>query len=440
MTILRVFINNEDLTSCDWQMLSGLENTGNGSDNLSRIMQMEFEHIELYISPHLATIFKVNLPDISDRKISDELLLGLVEDNLAEEIEDCKPILMRLNEGFSYIAILNRSFHHLLLSNLAEHIKQVKFIQPSSYLTDYVDDCWTVSLIGEHKFVRTSRYEYFLLDDAEPISLVLENMLDSYIGESLLVYSDDNDFVDYVSAKYEFVAKPVSELNYGVMTWNFYNEKSKRFNVKLNSDSKSSLISVGKLLSLFLVVCAVAWLTNLAYLRYEKSTLESIVLNDLKGVITADQFNPNVLSQVDDKLNSVAHDKGVYGNGDYVYLFAVFLKVMPDISKDMIVGNKFTGNQLQVFLNSQYNSAQFYRDSIILKNKRILATITDYKSYQESINSSSSSQSNNGGGVLDSMDNSSSSTATAQMVDPAWVITLQTISRMEDLNDKQASR
>ncbi len=437
MTILRIFINNEDFTSCDWQMFSGIENTGEGVDDLSQIIQMEFEHIELYLSPHLATVFKVTLPEISDRKISDELLLGLVEERLAEEIEDCKPILMRLSDGFSYIAILNRNFYSLLLENLAEYVKHVKFIQPYSYLTDYHSGSWTISVSGKYKFVRTSRYEYFILDDQEPVSSLLESMLESYTGKEIYVYSDDNNLIDYINNNYDCVARKVTDLHYGVLTWNFYNEKSKRFNIKLDKNAKRSLVSLSKSLALLLFILFIAWIFNLVYLSYEKYKLEKSVITNTKGIVSMDKFNPNLLSQIDEKLNTTAHDKGVYGNGDYVYLFATFLKVMPDISKDMVVGNQFKGQQLQIFLNSQYSSTQFYRDSIILKNKRILATITDYKTYQDNL--ANANQSNNSSsGVLD--DAGSSTSATAQMIDPAWVITLQTISRMEDLNEQQVSK
>mgnify|MGYP006340924407 FL=1 len=188
MTILRVFIHNEDLMACNWQLYDALEQTGAGSDSLAAIMKIPFDAVEVYLSPHLATIFKAELGAVSDRRISDELLLGVIEDNLAEEIDECKPILMRLTDGASYIAVLTRNFYQRLLESLSEHVKQVKFIQPFSYASHYQNNLWTVFLIGEHKYVRTSQFEYFLLDDAAPLPLLLESMLENYTEDSLILY------------------------------------------------------------------------------------------------------------------------------------------------------------------------------------------------------------------------------------------------------------
>ena len=433
MTILRVFIHNEDLMACNWQLHDTLEQTGSGSDSLAAIMKIPFDAVEVYLSPHLATIFKAELGAVSDRRISDELLLGVIEDSLAEEIDECKPILMRLTDGESYIAVLTRNFYQRLLESLSEHVKQVKFIQPFSYASHYQDKLWTVFLIGEHKYVRTSQFEYFLLDDAAPLPLLLESMLESYTEDSLILYCEDSTVQEYLEQKYSVKCQLYTEFNYGTLLWNFYNEKSKRFNLKLTPEAKVALLKLSKSAGVLLVIYLIYWLLNLGVLVYEKHKLEKQVIQDLNGVVKIEQFTPNLLATIDDKLNTMSHDKGVYSQNDYVFLFATFLKTMPDVNKNMLAGSKYSGQHLQVFLNSQYDPAQFNNDKVILLNKRILATITDYKSYLAS--QDSATKNNNGGGVLDNMDANGSTSA--QMPDPAWVISLQIISSMDELNDSQ---
>lgn len=433
MTILRVFIHNEDLMACNWQLYDALEQTGAGSDSLAAIMKIPFDAVEVYLSPHLATIFKAELGAVSDRRISDELLLGVIEDNLAEEIDECKPILMRLTDGESYIAVLTRGFYLRLLESLSEHVKQVKFIQPFSYASHYQDKLWTVFLIGEHKYVRTSQFEYFLLDDAAPLPLLLESMLENYTEDSLILYCEDSAVQEYLEQKYSVKCQLYTEFNYGSLLWNFYNEKSKRFNLKLTPEAKTALLKLSKSAGVLLVIYLIYWLLNLGVLVYEKNKLEKQVIQDLNGVVKVEQFTPNLLATVDDKLNTMSHDKGVYSQNDYIFLFATFLKTMPDVNKNMLAGSKYSAQHLQVFLNSQYDPAQFNNDKVILLNKRILATITDYKSYLAS--QDGASKNNNGGGVLDNMDANGSTSA--QMPDPAWVISLQIISSMDELNDSQ---
>ena len=433
MTILRVFIHNEDLTDCNWQLHDGFEQSGSGSDSLQAIMKIPFDSVEVYLSPHLATIFKADIGAVSDRKISDDLLLGVIEESLAEEMDECKPILMRLTDGDAYIAVLNRVFYQLLLSCLSENVKQVKFIQPFSYASHYQDKLWTVFLIGEYQYVRTSQFEYFLLDDAAPVPLLLESMLENYTEDSIFLYCEDESIQEYLEKKFSIKCLVQREFNYGSLLWNFYNEKSKRFNLKLTSVTQVGMLKFAKTAGVLVGIYVIYWLLNLGVLIYQKNKLQQQVIQDISGIVKVDQFTPGLLATIDEKFDTMSHDKGVYSQSDYISLFATFLKTMPDVNKNVLVGSKYSGQHLDIFLNSQYDPSQFNNDKVILLNKRILATISDYKSYQSS--EDSSGKNNNGGGVLNNLDATNSSSA--QMPDPAWVISLQIISNMDELNDKQ---
>jgi|LauGreDrversion4_2_1035121.scaffolds.fasta_scaffold103456_2 hypothetical protein len=436
MTNLRLFIHNDDLLSASWQTVEQNDIQDSGEGKVADILQFEFENVEIYLAPTLATIIKVELGAISDRKINDDFLLSLVEDSLAEEIEQCKPILLRLNDGIAYVAIVNRLFHTNLLEFLSEQIKKVRFIQPFPYSIPLEhDDLWAVYLIGNNKFVRTSQYEYYLLDDQKPIPAVLEQMLSNYEETSITLYTDDETVAEEINAKYKLNCKLQHDIQYGVSNWNFYNEKSKRFNIKLQSETLSSVLKLGRYLGGFAIIFLIYWLLNLGFMLIERSRWQSQLSDDLKGIITSASFSPQLLAQVDDKLTALAHTKGAYAASDMVSLFDTFLRTMPDVNSSMIAGIQYSGSQLTIFLNSQFDPSSFPNDQIILATKRISADIYDYKTYQASQNTSSS-QTNNGGGTL--ADSSGSSTTNAAvMQDAAWVINLQIISRMDNLDERK---
>jgi len=436
MTNLRLFIHNDDLLSASWQTVEQNDIQDSGEGKVADILQFEFENVEIYLAPTLATIIKVELGAISDRKINDDFLLSLVEDSLAEEIEQCKPILLRLNDGIAYVAIVNRLFHTNLLEFLSEQIKKVHFIQPFPYSIPLEhDDLWAVYLIGNNKFVRTSQYEYYLLDDQKPIPAVLEQMLSNYEETSITLYTDDETVAEEINAKYKLNCKLQHDIQYGVSNWNFYNEKSKRFNIKLQSETLSSVLKLGRYLGGFAIIFLIYWLLNLGFMLIERSRWQSQLSDDLKGIITSASFSPQLLAQVDDKLTALAHTKGAYAASDMVSLFDTFLRTMPDVNSSMIAGIQYSGSQLTIFLNSQFDPSSFPNDQIILATKRISADIYDYKTYQASQNTSSS-QTNNGGGTL--ADSSGSSTTNAAvMQDAAWVINLQIISRMDNLDERK---
>lgn len=428
MIVLRIFIKNEDLIDNYWQLVDANKVVDFGNSMLGSTLELSYEQVEIYLAPALSTIFKIDLGSISDRKINDELLLGFAEDYLAEDVEICKPILMRLTEGEAYIAVLNRAFYVALLKHLSEHIKQVKFIQPFPFVTNFEEGVWTIYLVGEDKFVRTSQYEFFLLDDNTLLPLVLDEMLKNYNNNKVIVYADNKLIIDELESKYNLECVIPEEMNYGVVNWNFYNEKSKRFNLKLSLDAKIKLLRLGKIAGAFVTVYFVYWLLSLGSLLIVRSKIENQVVSNLKGIMVVDKFSLDILNQADGKMRDIEHNKAVYFNGDFMPLFEIFLTSMPSIKHSMITGIQYSGNQLQVFLNPQFDSANFLNDKSILVLKRIDASLIDYKDYQAS-QASNAAKNNNSGGILDNGGNNGNS---QEMTNAAWVITLQTISRMGD--------
>ena len=439
MTILRIFIDNEDLTNVQWQIPEGPEELQTGNGSIAQALELIFEHIEIYLAPTLATILPVELGAISDRKINEDFLLSLTEEYLAEDIENCKPILLRLSEGSSFVAILEREFYQNLLNSLAEHVKQVKFIQPFPYLLTYNDPVWTVYLNGNNKFIRTSAYEYFLLDDNHPLPDLLGQMLENYQPDKINVYCDNPETIQLINEKYHLECIVNEEFHYGVTHWNFYNEKSRRFNFKIKPESLLQLKRLGKTTGICLGIFLVYWFLNLGYLLYKQSSLRSQIGNDLKGIVsvTNSKYTANLLPQVDDKLTDLEHQKGLYAPSDMVSLLDVFLRTVPNVGTSSIIGVQYNGNELDIFLNDQFDTAQFSNYQTILATRRIGASISDYKTYKAAQTSSSSSS--GGGGIAD--DNSatnSQNSAQASLQDAAWVVSLQIISRMDAGNVQQA--
>ncbi len=434
MTILRTFIHSENLQTVTWQRIETMEVVDSGESSLSDALMLDFDQIELYLAPSLVTIIKVELGSVNDRKINDDLLLSLVEDQLAEEIDLCKPILLRFNDGVAYIAILSRAFHVELLSSLREIVKQVKFIQPFPFATVQEKDFWTIYLVGENKFVRTSQYEYFLLDDQKPLPVLLENMLANYDKEHVLLYCDDSTSAELLQSKYKTEVKVTSEYLYGVPLWNLYNEKSKRFDVKLNPVTITSLLKLGSVVSIFLAIFLTYWLINLGFLSYDRYRLQDQVSSDLSGIVAADKYSNTLLSQVDERLVVMQHDKGIYAKSDALYLLDIFLKSSPT-NGSMIQGVQYSGKVLSIFLNSQFDNKGFGNDRAVLQAQRFRADLTDFKTYQNA--QQQANKQNNGGGLLNSASagGSDSSRATPTISDAAWVVTLQLISRMDSLND-----
>lgn len=436
MTILRIFIHNEDLSFVDWHTFDNQEQSDTLRSGLHEALGVPFDSVEIYLAPSLATIIKINLGTISDRKVNEDYLLNTVEEQLAEDIEHCKPILLRLSDGEAFVAIVGREFHSELLTRLADYVKKVKFIQPFPYALTFEEGAWTVYLNGENKFVRTSRYEYFLLDDGEPIPELLLEMLTDYDGNSLNIYCDNDENVEALSARFKIDCKRQHELHYGITNWNLYNEKSKRFNFKFNPAALTQFKRLGKAVLICGAIFVVYWLLNLGYLLYKQGSLRGQISKDLQGIVAnsgADEkYKSNILPQVDDKLTELEHQKGLYAPGDMVSLLDVFLKTMPSVNNSMILGMQYSGNVLNIFLSSQFDPAKFSNDQAIFATKRIAATLSDYKTYQAS--QQPDNKNNSGGGLADNDSSNSTTNSGAALQDAAWVISLQIISRLDGLD------
>ncbi|MDD3267610.1 MAG: hypothetical protein PHC75_10580, partial [Burkholderiales bacterium] len=339
MITLRIFISNEDCLNNKWQLFNSGEVSGEGhSSSFSEMLSFEHESIEIYLSPHLANVFKVDIQHISDRKINDELLLGLVENSIVDEIDDCKPILLKLSDGDSYVAVLGLDFHKVLIEHLSEHIKKVKFIQPMPYVTEHQEDIWTVYLDDEFKFIRTSLYEYYVLDDSNDIPILLAELLESYEQKEILLYCSNENIINNIESTYDIKCNLQSELNYGAFIWNFYNEKTKKFSLKLNEGNKQQILKIGKYLSFIAVVYFVIWFVQLFYLIGSKYSLEKEINNNVSGIIKTSDKQSNYLSMLSNEVDGLSHAKGMYNQNDFVSLFSIFLHNVSGVGQNSIVG------------------------------------------------------------------------------------------------------
>lgn len=434
MITLRVMVNNHDLTLVDWQLVDDFEIVDSGTDVFANVLQMKYSSIEVYLASILCAIFKIDLGNVSDRRINDDLLLNMIEDNLAGDIEDSKPILLRLSDGEAYVAVVDRVIYQGLLAGLSEYVKLVKFIQPVPYLTKYEDNLWTVHLVGEDKFIRTSRYEYYLLDDQLPLPELLESMLRDYTQNKLILYAEDLTVKEVLENKYGIKCELNSDLEYGELTWNFYNEKSKRFNFKPNLLAFSAMKQSVKWITSALVVYTIIWLISLTNTIYHRSALEKDIALNLKSIVKDSSYRANLLADVDGELEALSNAKGLYAPSDMMALLNVFLKIMPDVGNNMMQGIEYQNRQLNIFLNDSFDAKQFDSVKSILKTKRINAQLIDYRSYQQTNNNSK--QDNSRGGILSS---SGMDTSQATVQNAKWVVSMQIISRIGDLGEKNTN-
>ena len=187
MRILQLFINNNLEEPINWN-LSEDNKTESGTSTWSEISMFNDIQVEVYLNANCCSILKTDVTGISTKRLTEELILGILEESIVDDIEEIKPIILRTETDIAYIAIFNKVFYENLISKLDELGKPIRFVQSFAFSTKFNVDCWTVFLNKEQSFIRTSKYEYFLLDNATPIPEILIDMAKTEKPKSILIY------------------------------------------------------------------------------------------------------------------------------------------------------------------------------------------------------------------------------------------------------------
>lgn len=393
MKILRIFINRELDLPANWKLIDGDNEVEQGQSLLQELIAFEEVSLEVYLDSSCCSIFKITIAGISNRKLTDELVLGMIEDKLVDDIEYLKPVLMRIEDDMAYVAVFNNQFYTELVDVLHEMGKPVIFVQSFVYVTKYEEDAWTLYVDENQAFLRTGKFQYFLLDDDRPIPLLLENMLAANAEvKHLLVYGLDTDSVKHLEQKYKINCQIHSELGFGVSHWNFYNRKSSQFAIKLDPVAKAQLKRFLQIGSYFLGFLAIIWLLNVVTYAIDSYKINKDIQRQLNTIKPNGGVQLNDIAKVNREIRDAKHARGLYSNSDAFPLFNLFLNVVPEVEGNQILQIDYDGSQLKVFLGEQFNSGQFTSYSNIFRSSGVSATLISYKDFAKNQQKTTSDQ------------------------------------------------
>jgi hypothetical protein len=426
MKILRLFVDHDIDHAINWQLLDQKEIIEEGSSTFHEMQQFADIQLEVYLNASCCSIFRIDLTGISAKRLTDELILGMLEDSLVDDIEELKPVLMQVEDDLAYVAIFDRHFYEQLILSLISLDRPIKLVQSFVYSTAFNDEAnsWTLYLSEEQSFVRTSRFEYYLLDDARPLPYLLENMLETTTKkpDEIIVYSDGEHDLSNLKTKFGIdYATTTIPLEFGTPVWNVYNQKSSSFKIKIDKLTQTNLLRLANTLKYFVGAIIILWGINIISIYIDKYKLESTLKTDLAKMGNIDNISPSTLDKLNDKLTKMIHERGLRAEEDFIPIFKRFLKVVSTVGTDDITQieyNSETGT-LTVFLRN-FDAKQFDSYKDILYTQRIDANLSDYKNYQKA-NKSTQSQS------LSPDDNPSEGNFKEQPIsnDTQWVITLK---------------
>ncbi len=422
MKTLRLFISYDLDDLINWSLVEDNEKELSGSSSFEELAQTPCDSLEVYLDANCCSIFKTTITGISDKKLTEELVLGLLEENLVDDIELVIPIIMRIDEEFAYIAVFNREYYSSLIEKIENLNKTITFIQSFVYSTVFNENSWTVYLSDEQNFVRTSKYEYFLLDDKKPIPELLEDMLKSQKPEAIYIYPDKNFNKKSLEKTYNITCNLVTDLpKFGHMIWNFYNRKSSKFKIKFQKPTVSSLQQLFKTFKYFLIFIIIFWLLDASIFVIHNLQLNSQIKAKLKNIVPPKTSPFENLSDIihvaNNKLLLLKHQRGIYDQIDAVPLFQSFLQVVSNINPNDITQINYTYGKLEIFLLQRFDTNQFDSYKNIFATQKISADIISYREYTKNNKPDNSSDS----GLLASLPNQ-----TMISDDTAWVITLKT--------------
>lgn len=423
MRILRLFVTTILEAPINWNLLEDDTSIESGTSTWDEISAIENVNLEIYLDVQCCSILHTNVAGIPTKRISDELILGMLEDFLVDDIDEVKPIILRIEDDTAYVAIFNKLFYTNLLTNITDIGKPVRFLQSFAYSTALDDGEWALFLSNEQQFLRTSKYEYFLVDNNAPLPLIVDEMLSQNKPTSIRLYSDNEALSALITEKYKIPCNRATSLEFGVPIWNFYNQKSTQFKIKLDAITKKNLLDLLKVFKTFSIVIVMFWFIDIIMVSCSIHNSESTLANSFAKTYPVKSFTPQTFKDISVKLDDIKHAKGLYSEKDAIPLFRSFLNVVPSVGTDSIIQINYQKNILEIFLNSNFNPSQFTSYQNILYTQKIEATIEDYKAYSSKEKKSQSNSSN--------PDPDSSS----QQIDAAWVVTLKPLLLL-DLKSK----
>ncbi|MDQ5920944.1 MAG: hypothetical protein QG673_1000 [Pseudomonadota bacterium] len=423
MKILRLFISNDLENPVNWVKIDDGGDVETGSSNFTDLALFDEIPLEIYLSTSCCSIFKADVTGISAKRMTEELVLGLIEDSLVDEIDDVSAITLLVEDNVAYVAVFNRVFYEALMHQIHDLNKPIRFIQSFAFTTLYEDGAWTVFLSEGQRFVRISKYEYYSLDDNKPLPDLLEEMLQSEQPQSLLLYADKEyePGIARINKRFGIECANVSgQYVYGVPVWNFHIQKSTSFNIKLDNVSKRSISRLLKKLKYLTIFLISFWVLDILMLTIDGYRLKGQIKDNLKGVVEVSEINHTLIQTASDKIKTLRHQRGIYDDKDAVVLFTKFLQIVSSISPNEIKQIEYNGGYMEIILGSNFDTSQFVGYKDILETRQVIAEIEDYKAYSKK-KKKNLDRANNA--LID--DAGASSDSSNMLDDAAWVITLK---------------
>ena len=352
-------------------------------------------------------------------------MLGLIEDSLTDEIDEVKAITLQVEDYIAYIAVFNKIYYDTLMQQINNLEKPVRFIQSFAFATSYKEKSWTLFLGEEQSFLRTSKFEYYSLDDNRPVPLMLEDLLQTEKPKSLLIYADENYDIDNIAKQYNVPCQSAeNQFEYGIPVWNFYIQKSTNFNIKLDKKITIILLRSLKLVKYLAIFLILFWVLSITILFINGIRVKSEISNNLKDVITVNNYNNTTIATANDKISQLKHQRGIYDNTDAVVLLTKFLQIVSTITPNDIKQYSYTNDEAKIIISSNFDISQFESYKNVLKTLRVTASIEDYKTYAKENKNKSEEAKNN-------------INAETQIInDAAWVITLKPSSWHDAIEKK----
>lgn len=429
MKTLRIFIGDKLGEKVQWCFLEDNKVVDTGNSDSGEIALFEAMPLEVYLSPSCCSVFKLNVTGIKAKNLTDELVLGLIEDSLADDITQIKPLVMSGMDDIIYVAVFNLEFFTLLMDFIYSLNKPIRFIQSFVYATLFTQGSWTVFLSNNHSFVRTSTYQYYLLDDSKPVPALLTEMLldKENPPSSLLVYNvDEIDLTSFISRVNTPTDIVNDEYHYGTFVWNFYNQKSSNFNLKLDVGAKKSLLSLLHMSKYFFAFLLLFWFMRAVTLGIDNARIKSSLA---QLVHSTDTENSKMkLNKLRQEIIKDEHDRALYADNDAVPLLRKFLQIVSSIDQNTITAIDYSDHRINIFVNNNFKANEFSSYRHILVINHINASIDDYKIYAKKLKDSEdkSANSDNNGNLKISDDT-------------AWVIILQSLLQEENNGTKSQS-
>jgi hypothetical protein len=415
MRILRLFITNNLEVPLNWALVEEDASIHDGVSKWDELSVMEGVHLEVYLSIDCCSIHKISTVGIKMSRLNEIVVLSMLEDDIVDDIEEVTPIIMKTEEDVAYVAVFNKQFYEGLLLRLVNLGKPVRFMQAFAFCTNYSKNNWTIYADKTEYFVRTSLYEYFMLDNGEPVSILLDEMLTKNQPDGFIIYGDNAlVYKEYLEKKFDIPCQLSNEIKFGENVWNFYNQKSTRFHFRLDKLTRLNLLVLLRTVRWISIMLVMFWLLDVVMVSGSIRSTEADIRTNLSKIYPIDKINSQAINEIYRKINSTKHSKGLYEPQDVIPLFNEFLDTVSNVGTNSIVQLNYQNEVLEVFLNSSFDAAQFNSYKNILLSHGINARLVEYKDYKS--DSKANSQSEN---------NPDANSMQSRQINAKWVIVLE---------------